>query len=266
MLDRLAKSIIVASTKRLEGVKYAGFLNWINRLRGSNITVEYDEPLFAVDVDGRRVHVADKMQTLALQRGLAYALSRLRKDYWLDLVPLEEGDAILDCGANVGLFGLTVASRLRRFSYVGFEPSPMEFRCLERNVSGLSATLVNIALWHEDDTLDFYVKSGSADSSLLEMQDWDEKVEVRCRRLDEVAPEGRIKLMKIEAEGAEPEVLRGAEGMLHRVQWIAVDAGPERGFDQKETLPDVLNFLIPRGFELVALSHDRIVALLRRAA
>jgi FkbM family methyltransferase len=264
MLRSLVKSVVVFLTDRVDGQRFADMINRINKLRASRITVAYEAPFYVVTDGEHRVQVSSKMQALRHQRGVARRLDTLFAEYWLDRVPLARGDVIVDCGANVGLVGLAVARAIGECRYIAFEPSPAEFKCLERNLEKIGADVRNMALWHSDDTLDFFVKSSTADNSLLEMEGWDEKVSVQCRRLDEIAPEGPIKLMKIEAEGAEPEVLRGAEGMLDRVEWLTVDSGPERGFDQRETLPEVVNFLVPRGFELVAVSHGRVVALFKR--
>ena len=35
-------------------------------------------------------------------------------------------------------------------------------------------------------------------------------------------------MLKIDAEGHEPEVLLGGEKVLENVKWITIDAGPER--------------------------------------
>ena len=41
----------------------------------------------------------------------------------------------------------------------------------------------------------------------------------------------KIKLLKVEAEGAEPEVLLGTAKILKRIEFISVDCGPERGLE-----------------------------------
>lgn len=37
-----------------------------------------------------------------------------------------------------------------------------------------------------------------------------------------------LDLLKVEAEGFEPEVLQGAERILHKIRFVSVDCGPER--------------------------------------
>ena len=54
---------------------------------------------------------------------------------------------------------------------------------------------------------------------------------------------GKIKLLKLEAEGYEPEILLGANKILDKIEYIAIDGGYERGKNSEETLSSQLNFL-----------------------
>ena len=47
----------------------------------------------------------------------------------------------------------------------------------------------------------------------------------------------------------EVEVLAGAQNTLSKVEYVAVDAGPERGGEN--TVPGVLNILMASGFEVL---------------
>ena len=60
-----------------------------------------------------------------------------------------------------------------------------------------------------------------------------------------------LKLLKLEAEGAEPEVIKGALNLLKNIEYIAADLGPERGFNQESTLKEVVNILLENNFEIV---------------
>ena len=78
-----------------------------------------------------------------------------------------------------------------------------------------------------------------------------------------INPTESIKLVKLEAEGAEPEVLLGMEKTLSRIEFIAVDVGAERGLSKENTLIDVLDILMPRGFRPIKFGLPRAVLLLR---
>ena len=68
-----------------------------------------------------------------------------------------------------------------------------------------------------------------------------------------------IKLMKLEAEGFEPEILQGGLSILDHVEYIAADLGWERGQDQECTIPQVVNLLLAHQFRLKsAFSPDGV--------
>jgi hypothetical protein len=60
----------------------------------------------------------------------------------------------------------------------------------------------------------------------------------------------KIALLKLEAEGAEPEILQGAQKTLENTVAIAADLGPERGIDELRTFDDSFEYLTSVGFKL----------------
>ena len=75
-------------------------------------------------------------------------------------------------------------------------------------------------------------------------------ITVQVKTLDEVAasvfPEGTIAVLKIEAEGFEPEVLLGGAKTLARTELVTVDAGEERS--GHSTAPACVNLLLVPDF------------------
>lgn len=72
-----------------------------------------------------------------------------------------------------------------------------------------------------------------------------------------------IKFLKLEAEGAEPEILIGAVNSPPHIEYIAADLGPERGLSQENTVVAVCNYLFTRNFELLNVYPRRQVYLFR---
>lgn len=198
---------------------------------------------------------------------------RIAYEYLLDRIDFSDGDCVIDVGANVGDLSLAFELIGRKVRMVAFEPSPEDFRALEKNLQLNPAVIEFVAhqcaLWNDDaGSLEFHLKPGKADSSLLPIDGISESVVVPARRLDSVLKThtGRFRLMKLEAEGAEPEVLIGAEGLLGRVDYICADVGFERGFSQESTLPAVTSFLSSRGFEVIGFEGSRCVLLFKNTS
>lgn len=211
----------------------------------------------------RRFFYHKKQACKSYTHGIRCRAAEIGRDYLLSHIDFKHGDKVVDCGANIGDLRLYFSEKQLEIQYVGIEPSPLEFECLQENV--FPDRVFNLGLWDSDGQLDFYLSSEGADSSLIKPAHFDTVIQVPTRSLADIV-EGPIKLLKIEAEGAEPEVLKGAEPLLPQVAWISADVGYERGVDQESTLPAVVNYLLGQNFELIDVTHDRVVALFKNRA
>ena len=70
-------------------------------------------------------------------------------------------------------------------------------------------------------------------------------------------------MIKLESEGAEPEILEGLKKNLSLVKYITIDCGFERGEDQKSTIAECCNYLLSNNFEFTNFGYPRIVALFK---
>ena len=172
---------------------------------------------------------------------------------------LTPDDQVIDVGAHSGEFGLWV----ERFGsrYLAIEPDPVAFGALQRNFP--DARLLKIALGAEKGEKEFYLATSTGDSSFSGGKE-QKKVHVAVETLDSVAlrefPTGRIALIKVEAEGFEPEVFSGGMETLKRTNFVTVDAGEER--NGMSTAPECLNFLLGIGFQVRSVFLKRGIFLL----
>jgi FkbM family methyltransferase len=233
-------------------------------MRGVDARVRFDAArrAFVVRSGKHTLHFRHEAQAYyACKRGIVRRTGLLGETYYLPLIDFAAGDVVVDCGANVGELKYWFLEQNLAVEYIGIEPSPLEYQCLKENVAPSEA--LNVGLWDRDGTLDFYVSSQMADSSLIEPPEYDEVIQVPTRRLDSLLAGRRIKLLKLEAEGAEPEAIAGCEGLLGNIEYISADLGFERGVDQTSTLGEVTNYLLSRGFEIVANGQKRLTVLYR---
>ncbi|HEX3555883.1 MAG TPA: FkbM family methyltransferase [Thermoanaerobaculia bacterium] len=159
------------------------------------------------------------------------------------------GDVVYDCGANLGLYARFLVSHLGAGRVVAFEPSPENRRFLAANLAlgGIAdrVTVLPMALADEDGMAEFQVDDMQTSSGTLSRVTGGEPCEGRrnlrlgpltdqvlCRRLDTVVAEEGLPLpdvIKIDVEGAEPLLLRGAAGILreHRPALVVELHGAE---------------------------------------
>ena len=161
----------------------------------------------------------------------------------------EEGDVIVDVGAFVGEFTLTAAEIGSRV--VAVEPDPRNVECLQRNVQRFeNVAIVEAAVSDTSGTETFQLGTDPTENSLLSPDDErsSRATSVSVRSLEDICSEQGIEtvdFLKVDAEGAEPEVVDGLGSL--RVRKIAIDSGPER--EGATTTAAVEERLRDRGFE-----------------
>jgi len=207
------------------------------RLKFDKISQTY---ILTSDV-GTRYFVSSKTAKWSYWNGTMARGESMGKGYFLDQVEFNAGDLVVDCGAHIGDLKLYFDTKGLEIEYIGFEPSPKEFLCLKKNVQ--PSLVYNLGLWNFTGDLKFFVSSQNADSSFIEPKMHSHDIKMKVSRLDELEFRN-IKLLKLEAEGGELEVLQGCKNILQNIQYISADLGFERGISEENTLPNVINFLL----------------------
>lgn len=141
---------------------------------------------------------------------------------------LQSGDNCIDVGAHLGRHALPMAGCIAPLGCVfAFEPIPFiadEFRVKLAASTNLAAVVQfqQCALSDDDGEADFTVVRDNPGYSGLLPRHYDgpvttEIIRVQLRKLDDLARQmPKIRYIKIDCEGGELRVLRGARSLLHR--------------------------------------------------
>ena len=238
-------------------------LEKIRKRDSSRITANYDQENTSLYVHdhstNEKLYFIIPSRILSFKKGLRSKYNQLFKYYHLGIIPFQPQDNVLDIGANVGEVKKSLDRLEVDINYIGVEPSPSEFKVLKLNCP--DSELFNIGCWNNNDIIDFFVSSESADSSFIHPPSHVEKVEkIEVKRIDSFISK-EIKLLKIDAEGGEYEVIQGCEGILNLISYISVDVGFERGKESQSTFVEVNQFLQRNNFELIAIEKTRLITL-----
>ncbi len=227
--------------------------------------------VYVVSDPTAKLHICRRRRHNRSKRGIMRGVGKLASDYSLNRLGQVSGGILVDRGANVGELGLW--ARSSGMNYIAFEPEDLEATCCDLNNFSSYTTVAEgrtthrLALWHTSTTLEFYSKPASADSSLIQMAAFVSVKKIKAVRLDEMLTAedlvSRPAVFKVEAEGAEPEVLRGAGELLKCFDYVAVDCGPERGIEKRHTFIETHAILIEAGFMPVAANFHRVTILWR---
>jgi FkbM family methyltransferase len=207
-----------------------------------------------------RIAIARRERLFRYRRGVGHRVRKLAGKYFLDRMTFTDGDVVIDCGANVGEIGLYVRAQAD-VRMTAVEPSETEAAACDANLFDGRRETYRYALWHSEEELTFYDSNASGDSSLIPPAEQHAgTTTINATTLEKLISEAeveRIKLLKIEGEGAEPEILEGGRAVLSQVDNCAVDCGPERGVDRDHVIPQVVNLMTGAGFEVVDVNLER---------
>tara|TARA_B100000131_G_scaffold318948_1_gene363841 strand:+ start:652 stop:1515 length:864 start_codon:yes stop_codon:yes gene_type:complete len=197
---------------------------------------------------------------LRVAKGVDYQFNKILSDYCIEELNLKSGNTVIDCGANVGELYLALKYKNIDVSYYAFEPDINSFECLEKNIKD-SNNLKNIGLSDRDGEATLYLGTSTGDSSIEYFGSETENI-IETKRLDSFNFH-EVHLLKIDAEGHELEVLKGASDILNKINFISVDYGLEKGLDQTSTIVEVTNYLYKNNFYLYEANLNRNVGLFK---
>ncbi len=150
----------------------------------------------------------------------------------------KEGDTVVDIGAHIGHYSILSSMRVGQSGkVVAIEAHAGNFDMLNRNVKLNhldNVVTLNYAVFSEETKIKLYLPSQESDFTIYNTvmtdragKDGEKFVEVDANTLDNLLPQNGIKAedvnwVKIDVEGAELEVLRGATNVLSKSKNIAL--------------------------------------------
>jgi FkbM family methyltransferase len=204
-----------------------------------------------------------------LQRYLYYfGLWEPNLTYWIRR-NLSKGDYFVDVGANIGYYSLLAASIVgEQGNVIAIEASPITFEQLHENIhlnqfkniryicGAAAATRKKVCLYQAP------IKNSGKSSIVAGTVVSDNRVEIEAEPLCELLKEHEIRqarLIKIDVEGAEWEVVQGLSPALKKLPEnaeLVIEISPERLALQNKTADDIFQILKHEGFYPYILEND----------
>lgn len=184
---------------------------------------------------------------------------------WKSLFETFHIDLIFDVGANAG-------QTYDSFRWAGFngpicsfEPNPEMFKSLEQK-QGFSWQRLQCALSSQSGQLKFHITNDSNACGLQVPLDGQFKVvkeiAVPAWRLDELwIKEGftaKNVFLKVDAEGHDLEVIKGATGIMDRVPLVMAEVSPLPRFQGEPPLHEFVNAMAQLGFRVCRVDKNSL--------
>jgi len=190
-----------------------------------------------------------------LVRGLKARFLAQRIEFRLIRRHLRSTDTVCDIGANKGSFVFWLARWCRKGRVVAFEPQPQFAELLGRLARSLQLDNVTVeqkAVFSKPGHADLFVPKGHSPGASLVSKtagatDFD-TISVPMVRLDDYFAQGeRIAFIKVDVEGAELEVFKGAERILREQSPLLIFECENRHLDGF-SVEDVFAYLNGLGY------------------
>lgn len=186
----------------------------------------------------------------------------------IDLAGADGARVYYDIGANVGSWAVMARALVPDCNIIGFEPMEEHLPKFRENTHGLERIqLLPLALGSEETTMEFHPASFSDASSFLPLKDEGKKawqIENTASRMMQIttldsamtvhalpAPD----LLKLDVQGFELEVLKGATRALDKCRWVLCEVSFSELYAGQCLFSDVAAFLAKQGFEVHAFGE-----------
>lgn len=172
---------------------------------------------------------------------------------------------VIDVGANAGQFAVASAKLFSDVTVHSFEPNPECVSLLNKHTDPLGNVKVYpVALGDEEGEVTFHVNSHSHSSSILPLTKNHleafpaarelNSIRVRISTLDKIFSNIELAapvLLKLDVQGYEAQVLRGAAETLKRVDYVVLEASFKPMYEGEMLFMDVVRQMEACGFSFL---------------
>ena len=173
---------------------------------------------------------------------------------------------VLDVGAHHGETVAYIRERFPDARIVAFEPTPESFQLLTKLQQRYKFEPFNLALGAKNGQVDFHVNSHSPTNSILAMDAGASRldplaaetpllVRVALARLDDFLVQHQmqqsIDYLKLDVQGYEVEVIKGATETLRRVRFVMTEVQFNPVYQNSSKVDELCYEFYSRGFRLV---------------
>jgi len=178
---------------------------------------------------------------------------------------LKEGLTVIDVGASVGPYTILAAEKVgKNGKVIAIEPWPKNYELLIKNIELNNFQNIipkNIALTDHEGFEKLYLSSSFAGHSLIFHEDKNSYINIPVTTIDKLVEElgfKKIDLIKIDAEGVEIPILKGAEKTLKNNPNVKMFVA---SYHYPSEVKEVCQFLNERGFKTKVSKEGIVVTI-----
>lgn len=178
---------------------------------------------------------------------------------------VSQGDRVVEVGANFGYYTISMAVKVGEQGHVtAFEGNPRLCRLMRRSMEFNGyidrVDIINKAATDAAGPISFSIsRTNAGGGHAAAHPGWAppdmEQIEVEGVRLDDVI-EGDVDFMRMDAEGSEPLILRGAERLLQNPRLTVVMEWDVFQMSGRASVPELVEWLAGMGYRFWRIETD----------
>ena len=262
----------LTSQRRVSYFKFLGLFGFIFLKRGRIIQVED----FACQ-DGNKIwkicctdgiaYIPTLSRLSRFIWGVDYALNRLAAQYDSTDADIDSATYIVDGGANIGEYSWWAMNKGAAGAIL-IDPDKKNLTCARLNLGEYEDKMefLETALSEISGVAEFYFSKDSANSSMYindTLKESPEIKEVKTITLDQIFftyLRGRKFILKLDAEGHEPEVIKGGRHFFKHASMFSIDVSAERNLKSTQREVEEFFFDLKVPLKVIVTQNSRIIA------
>lgn len=178
---------------------------------------------------------------------------------------IKPGDVFVDIGTHVGLFSILAGNKVGKKGKVySFEPIPENVNALKKNIALnnlQNVEIINQALSSKSGKKIFNIRQDTGLSGFYEhpLGETVRKISVQTTTIDEQFKGKRVDFIKIDTEGHELQILRGAKQTLKNNPnaKLIIELNPGSLKNAGDSPEDLLQFIVGMGYEVYFIDDKK---------
>jgi FkbM family methyltransferase len=178
-------------------------------------------------------------------------------------------NSVIDVGASEGGFATKFRGLFPEAKIYSFEPIPRSFKKLIKKFElDKNFFAYNMALGNTTGELEFNRNEHIGASSFLEISKLHKdahpytqnysKIKVGVNKLDNIFKPNNLTpniILKLDVQGYEIEVLKGAEGLLKHIKFIYSEVCFNKLYEKQPLINEIVSFLKEKGFQISGIEN-----------